>query len=94
MQAKQLPDHEALHRIAGLAEAKRGYPHPVDTDPPVSRWQVEETFAQSHAAPVKVTFAKLRRLTKRGLLAGCTCGCRGDFTLTERGRSVLSIFTP
>lgn len=29
--------------------------------------------------PEKVVRAKLRSLTKRGLLRGCTCGCRGDF---------------
>lgn len=31
--------------------------------------------------PEKVVLAKLRSLIKRGLLAGCACGCRGDFEL-------------
>lgn len=29
--------------------------------------------------PKRVVLAKLRSLVKRGLLDGCTCGCRGDF---------------
>jgi hypothetical protein len=32
-------------------------------------------------APRKVVLAKARKLIKRGLLDGCACGCRGDFTL-------------
>ncbi len=35
--------------------------------------------------PWKVVEAKLSKLVRRGLLDGCTCGCRGDFTLTSRG---------
>lgn len=29
--------------------------------------------------PAKVVLAKAKRLVKRGLIDGCTCGCRGDF---------------
>src|SRR5215471_9823205 len=40
--------------------------------------------------PEKVLLAKLRRLVRRGLLAGCACGCRGDFSITDEGRAVRS----
>lgn len=30
--------------------------------------------------PPKVVLAKARKLIRRGLLDGCDCGCRGDFT--------------
>ena len=40
--------------------------------------------------PERVLLAKLRRLVRRGLLDGCPCGCRGDFTITEKGRALLS----
>ena len=33
--------------------------------------------------PPKVVLAKLRSMERRGVINGCTCGCRGDFTLTE-----------
>lgn len=29
-------------------------------------------------------------LIRDGLLDGCTCGCRGDFTLTDAGRAAIS----
>jgi hypothetical protein len=31
--------------------------------------------------PDKVVLAKAKRLVKRGLISGCTCGCRGDFEI-------------
>ena len=31
--------------------------------------------------PEKVALAKARRLISRGLIAGCGCGCRGDFEI-------------
>lgn len=37
----------------------------------------------------KVLLAKLRAMVKKGLLNGCACGCRGDFTITEKGRQAL-----
>lgn len=33
--------------------------------------------------------AKLASLVRRGLMDGCTCGCRGDFFLTTKGRERL-----
>lgn len=30
-----------------------------------------------------------KRLIREGLLTGCTCGCRGDFALTNAGRAHL-----
>ena len=40
--------------------------------------------------PEKVLLAKLKSLVRRGLLDGCACGCRGDFTITKKGRAVLA----
>ena len=39
--------------------------------------------------PEKLQLAKMRQLIKRGLVDGCTCGCRGDFFLTEKGKEWL-----
>lgn len=41
--------------------------------------------------PWKVVNAKLAKLIKRGLLDGCTCGCRGDFELTDRGCEEIGV---
>lgn len=35
--------------------------------------------------PLKVQLAKMRILFRRGFIDGCTCGCRGDFVITEKG---------
>ncbi|ASZ75153.1 hypothetical protein PBI_TREYKAY_84 [Mycobacterium phage TreyKay] len=39
--------------------------------------------------PWKVVLAKFRRVRGRGLVEGCDCGCRGDWTLTEAGRQLV-----
>lgn len=39
--------------------------------------------------PTPVIIAKAAALIKRGLLTGCTCGCRGDFELTDKGLEFL-----
>lgn len=35
--------------------------------------------------PDKLQLSKMRNLIKRGLVAGCDCGCRGDFEITNKG---------
>ena len=37
----------------------------------------------------KLVLSKMRSLIKRGLVDGCSCGCRGTFTLTEKGRKMV-----
>ena len=39
--------------------------------------------------PEKILRAKLSWMLRNGLIDGCCCGCRGDFTLTDKGRSML-----
>jgi len=33
----------------------------------------------------KLALSKMRNLMSKGLVDGCDCGCRGDFTLTMKG---------
>ena len=46
-----------------------------------------------HAFPENVNdhivLAKMTQIIKNGLLNGCTCGCRGDFEITEKGIAFL-----
>lgn len=44
--------------------------------------------------PFKVVAAKLSKLSRRGLVTGCDCGCRGDWELTTKGRELAGITTP
>jgi hypothetical protein len=40
--------------------------------------------------PAKLQLAKMKQLIKRGLADGCTCGCRGDFEITDKGKEFLN----
>lgn len=51
-------------------------------------WEIELRFKQF---PPKVVAAKLKALVRRGLLDGCTCGCRGDYELTYDGEVRLGL---
>lgn len=60
------------------------------------RWGDEKnvTKAMPEGTPPKVALAKLAAMIRRGLIDGCTCGCRGDFEITEAGeRNLLSSLT-
>lgn len=46
--------------------------------------------AMPAGTPQKLALAKMGMLIRRGLVEGCTCGCRGDFEITEKGREFLS----
>jgi hypothetical protein len=78
LQAKHLPERMLIEAVRDLNEPWR----PIGVD----RWTLEERFSDY---PPKVVMAKLKSLTRRGLLAGCTCGCRGDFQITQRGKDMI-----
>jgi hypothetical protein len=44
--------------------------------------------------PAKVVRAKLAALIRQKLIDGCTCGCRGDFELTETGAERIGVALP
>ena len=43
-----------------------------------------QTMAVREGWPWKVALAKLRRMKWRGLIDGCECGCRGDWTIQRK----------
>lgn len=50
-------------------------------------WDVSS--AMPPGTPAKLVLAKMRKLIRRGVVAGCACGCRGDFVITEAGLAEL-----
>lgn len=66
-----------------------------------SVWDIEEIpelaailiNAEGTFGADKLVRGKMRRLISRGLVDGCCCGCRGDFTLTDKGREYLAAQT-
>ncbi len=73
MQAKDLDDRVILAFLSGRESW-------------AFMWDMEKLFP---GAPAKVVLAKMRGLVKRKLVDGCTCGCRGDFEITGKGRTAL-----
>lgn len=41
--------------------------------------------AMPPGTPYKVALAKMRGLISKGFITGCGCGCRGDFSLLQKG---------
>lgn len=84
LQAKDIADHTVLEIIREV----RHTPWPGGHDPPADgRWVLASDLESRIAAPWKVILAKMRSLESRGLVKGCTCGCRGDFELTDEGEA-------
>lgn len=44
--------------------------------------------------PTKLLLAKLEHMERRGLIDGCTCGCRGDFVVLKKGRESAAEWMP
>lgn len=58
---------------AAVLDAIRKHMRPIGA----SRWDVYPEFA----FPEKIVRAKVDKMIRRGILTGCCCGCRGDFTI-------------
>jgi hypothetical protein len=82
MQCKDIPDLPILRFL--LNQGGRwstygdGYSMPTVQD------------AMPPGTPRKMQKAKMEMLIRRGLAGGCVCGCRGDFTITEKGITLLN----
>lgn len=89
MQCKDIPTKPILDFIA---KVEQGFSlganwAKLDADDP--KWPYIHRSVRN-AMPVdlpdKLILAKMKQLIANDLVAGCACGCRGDFTLTDRGR--------
>ncbi len=80
-QCKDVPDVDALRAIDKLASEM---PHGVAA---ASLYDLRDELQ----LPPNLVRAKIERLIDRGLVDGCACGCRGDFTVTEKGRALLVV---
>ncbi len=47
--------------------------------------------AMPPGTPFKLQLAKMRILHKRGFVGGCTCGCRGDWEITDKGLEFIGV---
>lgn len=74
MQAKDIPEQPILDFIAAAHPEWCGWCK-------YAKHNVMEVVPEG--TPPKVFLAKMSSLIRRGLIDGCTCGCRGDFRLPE-----------
>lgn len=79
MQAKDIDDRVMLTFVRDKQSEKGNW---------VNTWDFEDSPLGAY--PPKVRLAKCKALIRRGLMDGCTCGCRGDFELTSKGYEFLS----
>jgi len=87
MQCKDIPDAPVLAFLAKLPEYHGAGWHDLQ---PRAEYMPTVLDAMPSATPEKLARAKMAQLIRRGLVDGCTCGCRGDFTLTAKGRAALA----
>ena len=74
-QAKDIPDQPIIDFLA-----KIGRPGCMFEGAENSMANAVPDFAKDKP---KLVRAKMQSMIKRGIVDGCTCGCRGDFTLTQ-----------
>lgn len=77
MQRKDIPVEPILQFLAGLDERPATWFARADGSP----FDNSVLAAMPAGTPPKLALAKMRGLIRRGVVKGCPCGCRGDFTL-------------
>lgn len=93
MQCKDISDVAVLRFLSGLPMEKsvfNGFQYKMAgtwfrSDAANSIWHVLPA-----ETPEKVALKKMEALIRRGLVEGCSCGCRGDFLLTSAGEAFLA----
>lgn len=84
MQCKDIDDYQILKYLKTHA-------------PPgsfgITHWLIKEKKSVAYAMPLnindKLRVAKMNMLLRRGLVEGCGCGCRGDWSITTKGVGFL-----
>ena len=98
MQSKDIPDRPILEFLARLPKGSIGANWmELDGDdrslPGNADWKGTRSLSVRNAMPPnvpdKLILGKMRQLIHRGVVGGCGCGCRGDFTITPKGLEEL-----
>ena len=76
VQSKDVPELPILRALAAAPEGET--------------FNLVDILNHRAGYPVKVVKARLDSMIRRKLIRGCTCGCRGDFSITPEGRAALT----
>lgn len=95
LQCKDIHDWPILHFLANMPKWESGLPKR-------GTWFWDDDYqpdnsvlrAMSPGTPPKLALAKMQTLIRRKLVDGCTCGCRGDFEITQKGLLLLETYGP
>lgn len=85
MQAKDVGDRAVLEAVRKLSMVEKSYGSPPFW---VMAWDLRKDLGLEGTG--RLMEAKCEALIRRGLLDGCTCGCRGDYELTTAGTGFLA----
>lgn len=89
MQCKDIPDAPILERIYEI-NVTYGWCFRFWMDSRNNERCPLNAFPDREKTPDKLVLAKMRNLHKRGLIRGCTCGCRGDYVITAKGAELIN----
>ncbi len=91
MQSKDIPDRPILEFLARPEIVDSIGANWIDLDGDCDREIRRRSVRQvmPHNVPDKLVLGKMRQLIHRGVVDGCGCGCRGDFTITSKGLAEL-----
>ena len=83
MQLKDIDSATILHFLADRQEVWcNWFPLPCENS-------VQNAFPPE-VRNTKLVLRKMQSLQKRHLVSGCSCGCRGDYVITDRGLSLIN----
>ncbi len=95
MQCKDIPDRPILEFLAQPHVTRSSGANWMELEgddrslPSNADWKGIRSLSVRHAMPVgvpdKLILGKMRKLIHRGVVDGCGCGCRGDFSITIKG---------
>lgn len=93
MRRKDIPDRPVLEFLRDRAWGIGAGWHDIQPRP---EGEYIPTVIDAMPAGTKPRQAlrRMQSLCNRGLADGCYCGCRGDFTLTDKGRAWLAGASP
>lgn len=88
MQCKDIPELPVLRFLAGPYEGwpVAGWATWFDYEPRPANSILN---AMPPGTPAKLGRRKMAAMIRKRLVSGCSCGCRGDFQITDRGRVAL-----
>jgi len=110
MQCKDIPDLPILEFLAKLERHEINESYKSECEESINgrvTFQPEwgcvwngAVHSVQHAMPAAVwgnenlVLEKMKNLIDSGLVNGCTCGCRGDFELTDEGQKLITTQNP